>query len=69
MQWKTVKTNTIKLHTDGNITCKTHWTIQCTRMLKYNIVLTGLCFFCLLSISNVYFYILNSNSKHNCNCI
>jgi hypothetical protein len=22
--WKTVKTNTIKLHADGNITCKTH---------------------------------------------
>jgi hypothetical protein len=25
MYWKTVKTNTIKLQADGNITCKTHW--------------------------------------------
>jgi hypothetical protein len=36
MLWKTVKTNTIKLHADGNITCKTHWTIQCSRILKYS---------------------------------
>jgi hypothetical protein len=34
---QTVKTNTIKLHADGNITCNTLWTIQCSRMLKYNI--------------------------------
>jgi hypothetical protein len=26
VQWKTVKTNTIRLH-DGNINCKTHWTL------------------------------------------
>jgi hypothetical protein len=32
-----VKTNTIKLHADGNITCNTHWTIQCSRMLKYSV--------------------------------
>jgi hypothetical protein len=38
MQWKTVKTNTLTLHADGNITCKTHGTIQCSRMLKYGIV-------------------------------
>jgi hypothetical protein len=31
-------TSTIKLHADGNITCKTHWTIQCSRMLKYSII-------------------------------
>jgi hypothetical protein len=30
--------NTIKLHADGNITCKIHWTIQCNRMLKYSIM-------------------------------
>jgi hypothetical protein len=28
----------IKLHADGNITCKTNWTIQCRRMLKYSIM-------------------------------
>jgi hypothetical protein len=30
-------TCTIKLHADGNITWNTHWTIQCSRMLKYSI--------------------------------
>jgi hypothetical protein len=30
--------NTIKLHANGNITCNTHWTIQCSRMLKYSII-------------------------------
>jgi hypothetical protein len=35
---KKVTTNTIKLHAGGNITCKTHWTIQCSRMLKYSIM-------------------------------
>jgi hypothetical protein len=38
MYCKTVTTNTIKLHADGNITCKTHWTIQCSRMLEYCII-------------------------------
>jgi hypothetical protein len=33
-----VKINTIKLHADGNITCNIHWTIQCSRKLKYSIV-------------------------------
>jgi hypothetical protein len=33
---ETVRTNTIKLHADGNITCNTYWTIQCSRMLKYS---------------------------------
>jgi hypothetical protein len=28
--------HTIKLHAGGNITCKTHWTIQCSRMIKYS---------------------------------
>jgi hypothetical protein len=42
MWWKTVKTNTIELQADGNITCKTHWTIQCSRMLKYSILRTFL---------------------------
>jgi hypothetical protein len=38
-QWQL--TSTIKLHADGNITYKTHWTVQCSRMLKYsNMVLT-----------------------------
>jgi hypothetical protein len=32
-----MKTSKIKLHADGNITCKTHWTIQSIRMLKYSI--------------------------------
>jgi hypothetical protein len=27
----------IKLHADGNITCKTHWKVQCSRMLKYSV--------------------------------
>jgi hypothetical protein len=31
--------NTIKLHADENITCNNHWTIQCSRMLKYSITL------------------------------
>jgi hypothetical protein len=30
--------HTIKQHADGDITCKTHWTIQCSRMLKYSIL-------------------------------
>jgi hypothetical protein len=30
--------HTIKLHTDGGITCNTHWTLQCSRMLKYSIM-------------------------------
>jgi hypothetical protein len=34
-QWRT---NTIKLHADRNITCNTHWTMQCSRMLKYSIM-------------------------------
>jgi hypothetical protein len=38
-----VKTNTIKLHADGDITCNTHWTTQCSRMLKYSIVYSLLC--------------------------
>jgi hypothetical protein len=29
--------HTTKLLADGNITCSTHWTIQCSRMLKYSI--------------------------------
>jgi hypothetical protein len=29
--------HTVKLHADGNIACKTYWTIQCSRMLKYGI--------------------------------
>jgi hypothetical protein len=32
---ETVKTNTIKLHADGNITCNTQPTLQSSRMLKY----------------------------------
>jgi hypothetical protein len=35
---ETLKTNTIKLHADGNITYKTHRTIQCSKMLKYSIM-------------------------------
>jgi hypothetical protein len=27
--------HTIKQHADGDITCNTHWSIQCSRMLKY----------------------------------
>jgi hypothetical protein len=30
--------HTIKLHAGGNITCNTHWTIQCSRVLKYSII-------------------------------
>jgi hypothetical protein len=28
---------TIRLHADRNITCNTHWTIQCSRMPKYSL--------------------------------
>jgi hypothetical protein len=28
--------HTIKLYADGDIACNTHWTIQCSRMLKYS---------------------------------
>jgi hypothetical protein len=30
--------HTMKLDADRNITCNTHWTIQCSRMLKYSII-------------------------------
>jgi hypothetical protein len=30
--------HTIKLHTDEDITCNTHWKIQCSRMLKFSII-------------------------------
>jgi hypothetical protein len=30
--------NTIKLHADWDITCNTHWTMRCSRMLKYSIM-------------------------------
>jgi hypothetical protein len=35
-----VTTNTIKLHADGDITCKTRWTVQCGKMLKYSLMNT-----------------------------
>jgi hypothetical protein len=31
--------HTIKMHAGGNIICNTHWTIQCSRMLKYSIIM------------------------------
>jgi hypothetical protein len=33
---------------DGNITCNTHWTIQCRRMLKYSIKKYFICYFAVL---------------------
>jgi hypothetical protein len=38
-----MKINTIKLHADWNIICCTHWTLQCSRMLKYNILGYNFC--------------------------
>jgi WD40 repeat protein len=33
-----------QLHADGNITCNTHWAIQCSRMLKYSITILEVLF-------------------------
>jgi hypothetical protein len=37
-QWK--KKHRIKQHIDGDITYNTHWTLQCSRMLKYTIYIS-----------------------------